>query len=261
MVLKNVYIIPHGDEIITQPNPESAHMNRKIKEIARDDTSDTIVIISPHSIRLSKMIGVVNTEYLRGRLRLTGKNIFQVFKTDRELNSLILKNIDETEEVLYITGEGKSSVFPLDFGSIIPLHFFGKRKISLIGQSRLRERDRLIDFGRKLFRTTMEYGGNVSIILSADQAHTHSISGPYGYSSYSKYYDDLVVKSIKENNFSKLVDLDEHIIEEAKPDSYWNILTFYGIIDEGKLKPEFKYYYVERYFGMMLASSRVQDKQ
>lgn len=257
MVLENVYIIPHGDEIVTLPNPESAHMNKKIKEIAREDRSNTLVIISPHSIRLSKMIGVVNTEYLRGRLRLHNKYIFQIFKSNRELNSIILKNIDLTEEVLYITSEGKSSVFPLDFGSIIPLYFFGKRNISLIGQSRLSEREKLIEFGKKLYHITMGYEGSVSIILSADQAHTHSSSGPYGYSKYSKYYDNAVIKSIKENNFEELINIEEKIIEEAKPDSYWNMLTFYGIISEAKSIPEFVYYYVEKYFGMLFAFSKM----
>ncbi|MEM3334644.1 MAG: hypothetical protein QXY47_01230, partial [Thermoplasmata archaeon] len=178
MVLKSVYIIPHGDEIISLPNEKSKIMNERIKEIARNDDSGTVVIISPHSIRLSKMIGVVNTEYLRGRLKIMDKTLMQLFMSDRSLNSNIINGAEETEEIIYMTDSGKNSVFPLDFGSMIPLYFFGKRKISLIGQSRLKNRKMLIEFGRKLYRITESYQGTVSIIISADQAHTHSKYGP-----------------------------------------------------------------------------------
>lgn len=253
MVLKSVYIVPHGEEIITMNSSESARMNMEIKNVAREDNSNTLLVISPHSIRLSKMIGLVNTEYLRGRLRLGNKNIFQLFRSDRQLNKIILNTIEWTEEVIFITSEGKSSVFPLDFGSMIPLYFFGKRRISLIGQSRLKDRDKMVEFGRELYRVTMEYGPEVSIILSADQAHTHSASGPYGYSEYARYYDELVVRSVKDNNFENLLSVDDDVIEKAKTDSYWNMLTFFGIIDEGKLEPKYIYYYIEKYFGMMFA--------
>ncbi len=261
MVFKNVYIIPHGDEIISMPNEESRVMNSKVKELARNDDSETLVIISPHSIRLSKMIGVVNTEYLRGRLKISNKVIVQVFKSNRDLNSNILNESIQTEELIYQTDSGRLSVFPLDFGSMIPLHFFGKRKISLLGQSRLKERKILIEFGRKLYRAVENYEGTVSIILSADQAHTHSKEGPYGFSEYARYYDDLVIRSIKENKFDELVNLDDHVVEDAKTDSYWNMLTFYGIIDEANIIPKFIYYYVEKYFGMMLSFSSREYKK
>ncbi|MEM4588682.1 MAG: hypothetical protein QXL73_01600 [Thermoplasmata archaeon] len=261
MVLKSVYIIPHGDEIISIPNEKSKIMNERIKEIARNDDSGTVVIISPHSIRLSKMIGVVNTEYLRGRLKIMDKTLMQLFMSDRSLNSNIINGAEETEEIIYMTDSGKNSVFPLDFGSMIPLYFFGKRKISLIGQSRLKNRKMLIEFGRKLYRITESYQGTVSIIISADQAHTHSKYGPYGFSEYAKYYDQLVIKSIRKNDFSDIIDLDEKVIEEAKPDSYWNLLTFYGIINEANMAPNFIYYYIEKYFGMLLATSRWKNKK
>ncbi|MEM1654243.1 MAG: hypothetical protein QXD07_04090, partial [Thermoplasmata archaeon] len=114
MVLKSVYIIPHGDEIISIPNEKSKIMNERIKEIARNDDSGTVVIISPHSIRLSKMIGVVNTEYLRGRLKIMDKTLMQLFMSDRILNSNIINGAEETEEIIYMTDSGKNSVFPLD---------------------------------------------------------------------------------------------------------------------------------------------------
>ena len=92
-------------------------------------------------------------------------------------------------------------------------------------------------------------------MFSADQAHTHSKVGPYGFNLKAKKYDNIVINAIKKNRFNELIELDEDYIKEAKPDSYWNLLMFYGFTRRGNLVPKFHYYYLQEYFGMLLATA------
>ncbi len=255
MVLEKAYIIPHGDEIISQPNDESRIMFETINEYTRKDKSDSIIIISPHSLRLNRSIPVINTEHLYGNYKIDKKVIRKSYSTNREINRLIISNCDNTEEVNFVTAEGKLSRFPVDFGSLIPLTFFNPKKVSILGQWRTNNRNALVEFGKCLARIVKESSYNISVIFSADQAHTHNPKGPYGYSEMARVYDDLVVETLKNNNFEKLKSIENEIIENAKPDSFWNMLTFSGFIEEASLKPIFRYYYVQEYFGMIFADT------
>ncbi len=255
MTLERAYIIPHGDEILSLPNEESRKMNEVIKKYTRDDSADSIVIISPHSLRLNKCIPVINTKYLSGYYKIDGLRIRKKYDNNRDLNRIILSKCKNTDEVNFVTSEGKLSSFPVDFGSLIPLQFFRPKRISIIGQWRTNEREKLIDFGKSLFHSLDESGDRVTVIFSADQAHTHNPAGPYGYSPDAKKYDDLVIKALESSDFEQIINIDEKIIENAKPDSYWNLLSFYGFITEASLKPIFRYYYVQEYFGMLFADT------
>jgi|YelNatPaOPRAMG01_1025707.scaffolds.fasta_scaffold05487_12 aromatic ring-opening dioxygenase LigB subunit len=255
MVLSNVYVIPHGDEILSMPNSESATMNKKIKEVTRNDNSDTIVIISPHSLRMEAGASLINTVHLSGYYKIGNMVIRKNYETDRELNAELLKSSHSLIETTFVTTEGKLSRFPLDFGSLIPLSFFGKRKVSLIGQWRTDAKEKLIDLGERIYDVVSQTDRKVSVIFSADQAHAHSRKGPYGYDERAKKYDEIVIKSLRKNDFNELIQLDSEFIQGAKPDSYWNLLSFFGFIREGNMVPRFHYYYVQIYFGMLLATA------
>lgn len=254
MSLFRTYIIPHGDEILSLPNKESEEMNQKIKEVTKDDQSETIVIISPHSLRISTGIPVINTVYLAGYYRIGKRVIRRNYESDKDFNYRLIKSAELLVETNFITTEGKLSKFPLDFGAIIPLTFFGKKKVSLIGQWRSNDKEKLISFGKNLYDSVWHDERTISVVFSADQAHSHSKKGPYGYDERAEIYDDMVIKALKTNNFEDLINLDESFISGAKPDSYWNLLTFYGFISKGNLTSTFHYYYLQDYFGMLLAT-------
>ena len=253
MTLENVYVIPHGDEIISRPNRESSIMHDRIIGLIKDDASDSIAIISPHSLRLKHHIPLINTEHLGGRYRIGNKLLKRTFESDSLLNQRIISSCKNVEEVNFVTSSGPLSVFPLDFGALIPLSFFRKRKISLLGQWRDGPRDDLVSFGRELYHSVEMMPYKITVIFSADQAHTHNAAGPYGYSSNASHYDKMVIDAISTGNFIDLKGINDEIIETAKPDSYWNMLSFYGFTDEAGRKTSFEYYYVQDYFGMLLA--------
>ncbi len=253
MTLENVFIIPHGDEIIDHPNRNSKELWEKIRKVTADDSSHTLIIISPHGLKLSNSIGVINTQYLKGHLTLKTRTIRKNYETDRPLASKIASSTKITQEVSFVTSSGPLSVFPLDFGSIIPLTFFGKREVVSIGQPRFWDLNGLMEFGKTLAVIAEDYHKRVSIIISADQAHTHAPDGIYGYSPESKTYEELIEKCIMSSDLSPLLNLNQEFIDKAKPDSFWNMVILKGIMDYTGKKSILDYHYIEHYFGMLLA--------
>lgn len=254
--MNRIYVIPHGDEILDLVDNESEIMNAKISQLARKDEADTKVIISPHGIRLSERIGIINTEFFQGYFKLKHKTLRSVYRNDRNLTNTILRATNGiTEEVGFVSSSGQLSRFPLDFGTLIPLQFFKKTPIVYIGQPRFNDRKKLIEFGKSLYRVVAASDHRVSIIISADQAHTHSKDGPYGYSKFAAEYDGIIKRTIKENDFSELNNITDSFIEMAKPDSFWNMMILQGILLSSDKKMQLDYYYLEQYYGMMLAHS------
>ncbi|MCL4444163.1 MAG: hypothetical protein M1464_00750, partial [Candidatus Thermoplasmatota archaeon] len=99
------------------------------------------------------------------------------------------------------------------------------------------------------------YDRQVSMVFSADMAHTHASDGPYGYSPAAKIYDDSVQDMFRENNFSRSIEIPESVVIEGKPDSFWNLLIMLGFLQAGGIRMHMEYYYVEHYFGMLFAHS------
>ncbi len=75
MVLNNIYIVPHGDELIDLPNEESRIMSNHIREVAKNENADVILIISPHGITLRNSIAVINTENFYSNTKLKGLTV------------------------------------------------------------------------------------------------------------------------------------------------------------------------------------------
>lgn len=256
MSLAGVYVIPHGDELVDNPSEGSKILRKHIEQISKSDNSDTIAIISPHGLRLRGKVSVINTEWLRSSYNTEGKNFVNArYRTDRTLASLLTDGLERfTEEVQFVTSSGDLSEFPVDFGTAIPLSFFSEKKIVSMGQPRIFDRKFLVDFGKALYRTVNEYNARVSIILSADQAHTHWSGGPYGYSDSAVDYDRKIVEALNSSDFSRMLEMSEEYIDAAKPDSYWNMLILSGILESAGIKLHVLDYYVEKYFGMLVAA-------
>lgn len=255
MTLVKTYIIPHGDEILSNPNKESRRMKNEIARETEKDNSETILIVSPHSLRIPVGVPVINTSYLSGKYKIGKKLLKRNYESDKLLNSELIRSSPDFIETGFVSGEGKLSSFPVDFGALIPLTFFGKRKLSLLGQWRTFDKDRLVNLGERMYDVVSSSKRSTSVVFSADQAHAHLKSGPYGFDPRAKQYDELVVDALFTDSFENVLDLDPAFIEGAKPDSFWNLIMFFGFIRRGQLVPKFHYYYLQRYFGMLLATA------
>ena len=254
MVLERLYVIPYGDEIIDMPNKESKELHNKIVDVTKGDNSDSIIILTPRGMTLTSGIPIINTENLHGEYSTKTTTLVSEHKTDKE----IVRNVaaefgKEMVTVNFAMPSGPLSVFPEDFATIIPLTFFGKQKVSIISQPRISDTEKLMRLGRSIWNTVDSMDIKISVIFSADQAHTHSKSGPYGYSEYAKLYENRIIGYFENGSLQGLENMEQGMIVEAKPDSYWNMVILNGFLESSEMRVTLDYHYVEHYFGMMLA--------
>ena len=256
MTIEKVYVIPHGDEILDMPNTESVEMHDRVAQMTDADRSDIIVIISPHGLRLQNKVSIVGTQKCGGYYKTQKRKLRRMYNVDQQKAIDLASATKEYSEIVsFITSSGPHSIFPMDFGTMIPLGFFKTKRTIPMGQPRPENVEGLVEFGRLLKSWASNQKENISIVISADQAHTHSTDGPYGYSDTAKEYDELVQKCIAHSDLKQLMSLKKDFLESAKPDSYWNMAILYGILHAGDLRMKFVYYYVQVYFGMLAAVS------
>ncbi|CAC12540.1 conserved hypothetical protein [Thermoplasma acidophilum] len=257
-MLNRIYVIPHGDEILDRETREDQAMYDAIKRYTSGDDSDTFVVISPHGIVLDSYIAVTYSKIITGYYRTKKHVIRKRYENAVDLVDMLASH-ETVQRLRCITLSGNYPCF-LDFGSLIPLAFFRPKRIVAMGEPRLLSKERIESFSDHLVSVCENYTGRISLIISADQAHTHSPDGPYGYSDMSSYYDETVVKSIDSGDFSALYRMQQAVIDEAKPDSYQNMIMLKRILERTGRRMKVRYYYVAKYFGMAFASESENEK-
>jgi aromatic ring-opening dioxygenase LigB subunit len=256
-MIVSLAMVPHGEEIINGSDSASRHLKKSMLNLKKEVLSrdvDVFIVVTPHNIRISDHIGIILTEHTAGNL---GK-IRRKYDCDRLLASLIYhaaKSKLPVVDINFGAMNGESSMITLDWGSFIPLYFLNRdKKVVLITPARDLLNEQLIEFGIILGSVAEKYGRKVGIIISADQAHTHLKSGPYGFSNYAKVYDTFVKSAFEQNRIESIKDLDPKIIDHAKPDSFWQILIMIGILRVNKYRVKYVDYQCPTYYGMMIAS-------
>ena len=110
-----------------------------------------------------------------------------------------------------MVGFGNAVPFPLKWGEVIPLHFItphlpSHSQVMVISQPNRRYNDsvqmipELTNLGTHLYELLHLLKERVVVIISADLAHTHLSSGPYGYSNASQPFDDVSDSSCAAGN-------------------------------------------------------------
>ena len=222
---------------------------------------ETLVIATPHNLRLRRYVGVVLSENSSGRVALRGNEVALSAKCDLELGNEIFNAADQRGIPVvganYGTLSGPLSNLPMDFGSLIPLWFFigrgkGKKRIVIVTPAIDVETD--FEFGRVVAEVAERSERRIAFIASADQAHTHLRSGPYGYSKEAARYDRKVLEAVKGGRLHALMRLPKRLVEGAKPDSLWQMTILAGVLDVVHMEPELLSYQVPTYYGMLCAS-------
>ena len=235
-------------------------MARKISEVK----PHTIVLASPHNLRLAERIAVVTAENSSGTLIGSGKRSVSLrAKCDREFAEQLVKQSElERLPVVganYGTTAGKASDMQMDWGTLIPLWFVLKTqgvkpRIVIVTPSReipLRVNFRFGKLMGKLMRRDMRK--RFVFIASADQAHAHSRSGPYGFSPAASKYDHMVLDAIRDNKLKRILRFDPRFVEKAKPDSLWQMTFLAGVTEVVPARAQLLSYQVPSYYGMACA--------
>jgi aromatic ring-opening dioxygenase LigB subunit len=269
MGLSFACIVPHGAEAIPQlagnkleSFNETTRGMRLISEMMRKKRIDTVVIATPHNLRLRRKIGVILTEFAEGTLRNQNASIQIRLRCDRVLAEDILQRAEKDRlpvvGVNYGTSEGEASCMPMDWGTLIPLWFLrcqmGTPKMVMVTPSREIPLQNLVRFGSVIAQAAEKRKDRVAFVASADQAHTHKRKGPYGFHKDSAKFDQLVVDAVRENKVESILKLDPQLVENAKPDSIWQMSILVGILKRVPMQGRLISYQAPTYFGMLSAA-------
>jgi aromatic ring-opening dioxygenase LigB subunit len=272
MPLEYACIMPHGGDIIPQlATRKTKHLFAKTREsmrkIARDIREvrpDTIVIASPHNLRLQDKIGIVTSENTTGQLNgPRGKKVRLSLKCDREFAQDLLQESARYHLPVvganYGTAEGPASDMPMDWGTLVPLWFVAKEervkaKTVIVTPSREIPLGQNIAFGMAIGAMAEKRKKRIAFIASADQAHAHKKSGPYGYHTSAAKYDEFVSQAIRKNSIGSISRLNKRFIEDAKPDSLWQMAMLAGLTRVVKMRGSLLSHEVPTYYGMICAS-------
>ena len=182
------------------------------------------------------MISENSTGTLRGS---SNRSVSLRARCDVNFAKIILKQSEKTGLPVvganYGTAAGSSSDMQMDWGTLVPLWFVLneqrlKSRILIVAPSREIPLRMNFVFGRLLGRLMKrDRKRKFAFIASADQAHAHSRSGPYGFSPAAAKYDGFVLNAIRDNNLRRILSLKPRFVEEAKPDSLWQMVMLHGL--------------------------------
>jgi aromatic ring-opening dioxygenase LigB subunit len=109
-----------------------------------------------------------------------------------------------------------------------------------------------VNAGAAIARAASRSERRVAFIASADHGHAHVKGGPYGYHASAAAYDALVCDLVQTGSLERLTDISAEMVEEAKADSWWQMLMLHGATAgwNGRLIS----YEAPTYFGMLTAA-------
>jgi len=263
-------IAPHGGEIVPALagnklklfSPTRRGM-RALAAAMKEARPETIVLASPHNLRLHKHIGVVTAENSSGTTAEGHRKIKLRAKCDVEFATKLAEAGEAAGlpvvAVNYGVFEGPLSDMAMDWGTMVPLWFFLKStklksRIVIVTPSREIPLAQNVEFGKIIAEVAQGERKRVAFVASADQAHSHQKSGPYGFDRRAAVYDRQVVDLIRHDKLEEIVKMSPAFIDGAKPDSLWQMSMLVGALSVVPMKAELVSYQVPTYYGMLCAS-------
>ena len=270
MPLVYACIAPHGGEIVPALagdklrlfSPTRKGMRRLAAEM-KAANPDTIVIASPHNLRLRKYIAVVTAENSSGKVLEGRKEIRMRAMCDVGLAERLARAGEEAGLPVvaanYGVLEGPLSDMAMDWGTMIPLWFLLrgnhlKSRVVIVTPSREIPLEQNVGFGRVVGEAARSERRRIAFVASSDQAHRHLKSGPYGFDPSAAEYDRMVVDAVRRGTLDEITGYDPDFVDAARPDSLWQMAMLVGVLSVVPMKGELVSYQVPTYYGMLCAS-------
>ncbi len=268
-------IAPHGSMAIAEwccpeDRGRAAATRAAMEQLGRRFAAakpDVTVLLTPHNVHVERAMSVVLAGTLAGTLEGGAAALAMRVPVDRGLGIAIAVAVEESgvpiAAVSYGANDTAAAVFPMDWGTQVPLHFMGGRDdppkpIVMIAPARDLSWAMHVEAGRAIAKTAEASDKRVALIASCDHGHGHDAKGPYGYTPKSKEFDDRVVDLVKRNALGELLAFDPGFPSEAKADSFWQMLMLHGAIGD-RWSADFLSYEAPTYFGMLCASFTPPD--
>jgi aromatic ring-opening dioxygenase LigB subunit len=264
-------IAPHGGDVIAEiagdMAPTTEATRQAMQEVGRRMQAthpDTVVVVTPHGVRVANAICIMTTERAYGMLAGAGGRIEAEFAVDTDLAEQIAKRAIQHHAVpaataIYGASGGDECYTPLDWGALVPLWFLGAHwatppNIITITPSRALTLKQLYNFGTAIAEAARASDKRVALVASADWGHGHSADGPYGFAPESAEFDALIQEVVRANRLDDLLSTDIDFADRAKIDGLWQAIILAGALHHTPMQGELLSYQAPTYFGMLVAS-------
>lgn len=275
-------IAPHGHLIPQLSTPADLRRFRATREamqrIGREIKAvrpHVIIVATPHNLRLDGAIGVITAANTSGYLVSGGSGfaLTRLARGSRRVQLYAACDVDLAKALVtrararrlpvvaanYGTVSGKVSDMPMDWGTLVPLWFFLKEprvaaKVVIVTPSREIPLRQNAAFGEVIAEVAGRDRRRIVFVASADHAHAHKKSGPYGFSPAAARYDAQMVRAIAERDLGAVFRFSPRLVDRAKPDSLWQVAMLEGMVRRLGLRGELYSYEVPAYYGMICAA-------
>jgi len=262
-------IAPHGGYAIPEASGlEEANLapatRAGMQELGRrcdQAAPDVLILLTPHGIHVEGQFAVVVSGRIAGALDDTPAVALDV-PVARDLATSILAGLQDADipavGVSYGGNVPNDAIMPMDWGTLIPLWYLGGRRdpprsVVVVAPARDRPLAEHVAAGAVITAAADRSSLRVGLVASADQAHTYRADGPYGLSPRAGELDDQILDAVREGRLRSLLELDPALVEEAKPDSWWQLLMLAGATNDA-WRPEVISFEVPTYFAMLCAA-------
>lgn len=224
---------------------------------------ETIVLVTPHGVRVDDHFSLVDTGRVAGELGGNGRTASVEFRVDNALNDAIsaaaLRAAAPVAKVTPGAPGDPNSCLPLDWGAVVPFWFMGramtpKPRVVVACPDRRLDWRLFPAFGRAVRHAAEDLSRRIAFIASADLGHAHDPRGPYGFDPAAAEFDAAMVEAVKADDLGRLLSFDRAWVTRAKPDALWQVLNLHGAIAGTSLRGEFLSYEAPTYFGMLCAA-------
>lgn len=263
-------IAPHGGlavaEACTRDEVQIARLTRAgMEKLARAFNSarpEVVVVATPHNVHIPGAFAVVVAGRLAGSLEGTPEPVALDVPSETQLSWLLLETLVGESlpavGVSFGSNDASTAVAPMDWGVLIPLWFMGGRKdpplpVVVITPARDLSAEAHVRAGAAIAAAAAASRRRVAFIASADHGHAHRADGPYGYHSNARVYDDIVCKLVQSDRLHGLLDIPVALVDQAKADSWWQMLMLLGATGDG-WRGRLISYEAPTYFGMITAA-------
>ncbi len=267
-------IAPHGGMIVPELAAgklgQAARTRAAMEELGRRMAAaapETLVVITPHGVRVGGMMCIAVTERAAGELSgdegRTAARIALDLAIDRDLAYEIAATAHAKGVPVGLAGygssSGESSCLPLDWGALIPLWHVQRHAPDipavLVSPARELDADSHVRAGAAIVRAAAAMSRRIAFIASADQGHGHDPAGRYGYHAESAVFDGHVADIVRRGALDELIDIPREDVVSAVADSWWQMLMLVGAMRESgaEYDCELLAYEAPTYYGMLTA--------
>ncbi len=197
-------------------------------ELLSSVETDAVMIISPHGKKEGPKIGLWVAPELKVNFEEFGDFSSKIdIANDLAVAETIRSSLLESESLKAINGP------VMNFGFGVPAFLLLKDKkdvkaISINSSSATAKEH--FEIGAIIGKALEKEKKNIGIVASCDLSHRLTKSSPAGFSPKGQKFDLRVIDLIHEKRIEDLLNIDDKLVEEAKPCGLKPIMMLFGIL-------------------------------